>query len=145
MRAARLASGIVGVGLALQLVAAGCSYGAAIVTDDGRPFPPTQPQELRLHPGRDPGFPFVFIGPVAVFTFGEAPDAMRELAALAEGMGADAVIEVRLSKLSKNTGASGVAVKRAPPPQAAAPAAGPTPPPVPVPPPLPVPPPAAAE
>jgi hypothetical protein len=66
---------------------------------------------------------------VAVFApFGEAADCMRELSAVAAGLGADAVVEVRLSKLSKNTGASGLAVKRAPPPQAVAPTVAPPPP-----------------
>ena len=146
MRAPRFVHPIVALALALPAVVGGCGYGAAIVTDDGRTFPPTRPQEVRLVPGRDPGFPFVPIGPVATFSpFGEASDCMRELSALAAGLGADAVIEVRLSKLSKNTGASGLAVKRAPPPQAVAPS--PTPPPAPAPPPAPVPasPPAAEE
>jgi hypothetical protein len=125
MRARRLARGLVAAGLALLLGGAGCSYGAAIVTDDGRAFPPTPPQAVRLHPGRDPGFPVAVIGPVAVFTFGEAADAMRELAAQAASLGADAVVEVRLSKLSKNTGASGVAVKRVAPPPAPAPPSAP--------------------
>jgi hypothetical protein len=128
MRAAPLTNRLLALALALALlpVAAGCSYGAVIVTDDGRAFPPTPAREVRLHPGRDPGYPMHVIGPVAVFTFGEAPDAMRELAAQAAGVGADAVVEVRLTKLSKNTGASGVAVKRAmpaPPPTPARPPA----------------------
>jgi hypothetical protein len=127
MRPAPCASRIVTLGLALQVVTAGCSYGAAIVTDDGRLFPPTPPQSVELYPGGNPGFPFILIGPVAAFTFGEAPDAMRELAVQAAALGADAVIEVRLSKLSKNTGASGVAVKRAPPPVVTPPAVTPPP------------------
>jgi hypothetical protein len=133
------ARGLLGVigALALGLPGvAGCGYGAAIVTDDGRVFPPTRPQEVRLVPGRDPGFPFVPIGPVATFApFGEASDCMRELSALAAGLGADAVVEVRLTKLSKNTGASGLAVKRAPPPQAALPPSAPAPAVAPAPPP----------
>ena len=133
MRARGLPLELVALALALP-VAAGCSYGAVVVTDDGRVFPPTRPQEVRLVPGRDPGFPHVPIGPVATFSpFGEASDCLRELTALAAGLGADAVIEVRLSKLSKNTGASGLAVKRAAPPQAALPPPAPAPSPAPVP------------
>jgi hypothetical protein len=120
----------------------GCTYTAAIITDDGRGFAPTAPATVALYPGRDPGFPYEIIGPVAVLTMGEAPEAMRELAVQAAALGADAVVGVRLSKLSKNTGADGVAVKRlAPPPSPMAPPAPPlSPPAAPVPPAPPAPP-----
>jgi hypothetical protein len=128
--------------LALGLAAglAGCAYSSAMVTDDGRVFAPTNPAAIRFHPGRDPGFRYVIIGRVASFTLGEAPAALRELALVAAGVGADAVLDLKLQKLSANTGASGLAVKRAPeparpvaapPPLPAAPAAAPAPPPAP--------------
>ncbi|HEY3353337.1 MAG TPA: hypothetical protein VGQ83_08825 [Polyangia bacterium] len=130
--------------LAALLLAAttltGCAYQAVLVTDEGRAYPPTNPAEIRFHPGRDPGFRYEIIGRVASFAaMGEAPEAMRELALAAAAVGADAVLDVKLQKLSKNTGASGLAVKRVAAPPRLAPPAPVAPPPAPPPPPAPAP------
>jgi hypothetical protein len=106
----------------LTLPAAGCIYHSVLVTDDGRSYPPTNPSVLRVHPGREPGFAYSVIGRVAVLLEGDGPEAMRELALAAASAGADAVLEVRLTRNASRTGAVGLLVKHTAAPPAAQPA-----------------------
>jgi hypothetical protein len=81
------------------------------------PFPPVEPNQVRLYAAESPRAPRVIVGPMAVDGRGnalEAADVMRREAA---AMGADAVIHVRLTKMHGfilSTGISGVAVRTMP-------------------------------
>ena len=91
-----------------------CVIKTHYIQDDAQAFDKTNPSEIKIYTGDDIGSEYDVIGSVAVDAPGTGEDSIKELRAEAAKLGADAVINLKLTKLSsfvQRTGASGVAVK----------------------------------
>lgn len=102
----------------LALLAVGlCACGQMSVglVPTGAPrFPPLDPAEVKLYAGDGPAVPRAVIAPLAVDELGDGPAAADAIKREAASLGADAVVQVRLTKMhgfALRTGVSGIAVR----------------------------------
>ena len=91
-----------------------CVIKTHYIQDDAQAFEKSNPSEIKVYTGDDIGSDYDVIGSVAVDAPGTGEAAIKELKDEAAKLGADAVINLELTKLAsfvQRTGASGVAVK----------------------------------
>ena len=82
--------------LLLVLVGQGCTFSSAVAY--GPAGPPREPARVRVLAASDPGRPYDVVGLVVSQQDTSDPqELMAELRRLAAGMGADAVVECRLT------------------------------------------------
>ena len=100
------------VNLLLVLVFASCSIKTHYVQTGGKTYPPTETTRILIY-SREPEKPFIIIGSVAVFA-GNEQAALEALKKKAASLGADAVIDISLDKITsynQATGINGTAIK----------------------------------
>ena len=91
-----------------------CVIKTHYIQDDAQAYDKTDPGSIKIYTGDNTGQQYNVIGSVAVDAPGNGEKAIMELKNEAAKLGADAVINVKLTKLASfgdRTGASGVAVK----------------------------------
>jgi len=91
-----------------------CVIKTHYIQDDAQAFEKSSPSDIKVYTGADIGSDYDVIGSVAVDAPGTGEAAVKELKEEAAKLGADAVINLQLTKLAsfvQRTGASGVAVK----------------------------------
>jgi len=91
-----------------------CTIKTHYIQDDAQSFEKTDPQMIKVYSSNDVGQPYDVIGSVAVDSPGGGEDALKALKEEAALLGANAIINVKLGKISSlasSTGLSGVAVR----------------------------------
>ena len=100
------------VNLLLILVFASCNIKTHYVQTGGKTYPPTETTRILIY-SRAPEKLFTVIGSVAVFA-GNEQAALEALKKKAASLGADAVIDISLDKITsynQATGINGTAIK----------------------------------
>jgi hypothetical protein len=98
--------------IAVAFMLSSCSVATHYIQDDASAKPAVQPETVKIYSG-DLSHDYDVIGSVAVDVVGTGKDAAQRLRIEAGKIGANAVIFVKLTKLSSpadRTGLSGVAV-----------------------------------
>ena len=96
----------------ISVVLISCSIKTHYILNNQEKFKKTNPEDVKIFSGQ-PDMQFVVIGCVAVDAPGDGNDAVKSLKEEAASIGANAVMEVRLTKLSSfasRTGLSGTAI-----------------------------------
>lgn len=91
-----------------------CAIKTHYIQDGAKHYPPTKPQNVKLYSGDIINRQYEVIGCVAIDVPGNGDDAAIYLKEEAASIGADAVIFVKLAKISSygsRTGLSGTAIK----------------------------------
>jgi hypothetical protein len=87
---------VVSLALLALCSSSACTFSSAVAY--GPPAPPRAPQQVRVLAASDPGRPFEVVGLVVSQQDTSDPrELMMELRRLAAAMGADAVVDLRLS------------------------------------------------
>jgi hypothetical protein len=88
--------GVVCLALLAVLAAGGCTFSSAVAY--APPGPPREPTQVRVLAGSDPGRPHEIVGLVASQLDSSDPrELLLEVRRLAAAMGADAVVDLRLT------------------------------------------------
>lgn len=99
--------------LSILLLFVSCSIKTHYVQTGSKTFPPTEAKNILIF-SRTPEKPYDIIGSVAIFAASGEEHAVKVLKKKAAEIGADAIIEINLDKISspsQATGISGTAVK----------------------------------
>ena len=99
--------------LSILLVFANCSITTHYIQTGGKTYPATIAENILIY-SRFPEKAYEVIGSIAVYADSGDEQAVKELKRKAAKLGADAVIEINLDKISspsQATGISGTAVK----------------------------------
>ena len=91
-----------------------CAVRTHYIQDGAEAYEPTSPEDVKVYSGDIFDYKYIVIGSVAVDKPGDGDAALEILKEEAASIGADAVINVRLSKISSTvtrTGLSGTAVR----------------------------------
>ena len=91
-----------------------CSITSHYVQSNAKTYPPTSANVIKVYSNSDVLENYMVIGSLVAFVQGDGEKAILELKKEAAGMGADAIIALKLDKLnsfSQATEASGIAVK----------------------------------
>jgi len=113
----RLSSTFLYLAAAAALAISGCGgVKAYVVQTGGSAYKPIRPEEVSVYAGDIAGNRWV-VGPVTVDVVGDANAALEELKKTAAAIGADAVLHLRLTKITgftNRTGLQGMAVRTKP-------------------------------
>jgi hypothetical protein len=96
----------------IVLITSSCSYSVNYIQPGSKIYPQTNASEVKLY-SNDLTTPYTVIGNIAVDVYSNGEKAERYLKQKAAEMGADAVIFVKMGKISsfhQRTGLSGVAI-----------------------------------
>ena len=96
------------------IAGSGCAASTYYLQDGARTYPKTDPAKVRIYAGESLKSRYEVIGSVAVDVLGDTKDAQKELREKAASLGANAVIDTRVTVMTSytsRTGLSGVAVR----------------------------------
>lgn len=91
-----------------------CTISTHFIEDGAKSYAPTQASNIKVYSSLNINKNYVVIGSIAADAVGNSEDALEALKEEAALIGADAVVDVKLTKISSGvdrTGLSGVAVK----------------------------------
>ncbi|KAA3617815.1 MAG: hypothetical protein D8M58_00290 [Calditrichaeota bacterium] len=91
-----------------------CVFKTHYIQDGAQAYEKTDYNSIKIYSGQDIGLEYTVIGSVAADAPGNGDKVLKELKKEAALVGADAIINLRLTKFTSfggRTGASGVAVK----------------------------------
>jgi len=82
----------------ILLSAEGCSYNSQLIQTGAESFSAVSPSQVKVYAGDKPGIAkYKVIGSISVNVFGDPGRALSDLRAKAASLGANAVIQARLS------------------------------------------------
>ena len=93
---------------------AGCAISTHYIHEGGKKYSPISPEEVKIYSSNKIDARYEIIGSIAADNVGDGDAALETLKKEAASIGANAVIDVKLTKLASSasrTGLSGVAVR----------------------------------